>query len=231
LFGLLIVTFLLLPGEIGKTKAKAKFSQVFSKTAAINWLSAARFFLFGARDVWFVVGLPVFLGAQLGWSHTEVGAFLALWVIGYGFVQASAPRLLRTQSRGHAPDGASARFWVFSLALLPAGIALALDQGFAPALVLIFGLAVFGFIFALNSALHSYLILSYSDHDKVSMNVGFYYMANAGGRLLGTVLSGATYQFWGLTGCLWFSCAMLLIAGLLSLPLPVAGSRAAVNQT
>lgn len=154
---------------------------------------------------------------MLGWEHAAVGGFLALWVIGYGIVQAGAPRLLRRY--GH-PGGATARNAVFILALVPAAIALGLLAGWDPAAVLIIGLAVFGLIFALNSAVHSYLILAYSDRDNVALDVGFYYMANAGGRLLGTVLSGGVYQLWGLVGCLWCSLAFLLLAGLLSLRLP-----------
>ena len=224
LFGLLVVTYILLPQEIGKTREKARFSQVFSKTPAINWLSAARFFLFGSRDVWFVVGLPVFLGSSLGWAHSQVGGFLALWIIGYGVVQASAPRLLRRSHHHRGPDGSTSRWWVFCLALFPAGIAVALHQDYDPTLVLIIGLALFGIVFAINSAIHSYLILAYSDYDKVSMNVGFYYMANAGGRLTGTMLSGWAYQTLGLTGCLWISTGFVILAGLLSFGLPGAGS-------
>jgi predicted MFS family arabinose efflux permease len=216
----LLITWILLPRDLGKAKGKPKFTQVFSNKPAINWLAAARFFLFGARDVWFVVGLPVFLYSALNWSFTQVGAFLALWVIGYGFVQASAPRLLRQSHHGSGPGGDSARLWVFILALLPAAIAIALQSGLEPAPVLIIGLVGFGAVFAINSALHSYLILAYSDHDKVSMNVGFYYMANAGGRLAGTVLSGWAYQSSGLSGCLWWSAAFLVAAWLLSLRLP-----------
>jgi predicted MFS family arabinose efflux permease len=220
----LLITWILLPRDLGKAKGKPKFTQVFSNKPAINWLAAARFFLFGARDVWFVVGLPVFLYSALNWSFTQVGAFLALWVIGYGFVQASAPRLLRQSHHGSGPGGDSARLWVFILALLPAAIAIALQSGLEPAPVLIIGLVGFGAVFAINSALHSYLILAYSDHDKVSMNVGFYYMANAGGRLAGTVLSGWAYQSSGLSGCLWWSTAFLVAAWLLSLRLPTASS-------
>jgi predicted MFS family arabinose efflux permease len=216
----LLITWILLPRDLGKAKGKPKFTQVFSNKPAINWLSAARFFLFGARDVWFVVGLPVFLYSVLEWSFTQVGAFLALWVIGYGMVQASAPRLLRQSHHGSGPGGDSARLWVFILTLLPAAIAIALQSGLEPAPVLIIGLVGFGAVFAINSALHSYLILAYSDHDKVSMNVGFYYMANAGGRLAGTVLSGWAYQSSGLSGCLWWSAAFLVAAWLLSLRLP-----------
>ena len=220
LFIVLVITALLLPKDLGKSKAKAKFSQVFSKTPEINWLSAARFFLFGSRDVWFVVGLPVFLASVLGWGHAEVGAFLALWIIAYGIVQASAPRLLKRSHQQHGPDGATARLWVFILVFAPAGIAIALMQGADPGFSLILGLALFGIVFAINSAVHSYLILAYSDQDKVAMNVGFYYMANAGGRLVGTVLSGLAYQAWGLVGCLWWSVGFLLMAGLLSMVLP-----------
>lgn len=216
----LITTVGLLPSGVGKMKSKPKFTEVFSKRPAINWLSAARFFLFGSRDVWFVVGLPVFLYEVLGWSFTRVGAFLAVWIIGYGIVQSISPKLLRNRSQGQGPDAGSARFWVFTLALFPAGIALALGQGWAQDIVLIIGLILFGIVFAINSAVHSYLILAYSDKDKVAMNVGFYYMSNAGGRLLGTVLSGWTYQNYGLPGCLWWSSGFLVIAGLLSLGLP-----------
>ena len=216
----LLVTAVMLPSGVGKMKSKPKFAQVFSKVPAINWLSAARFFLFGSRDVWFVVGLPVFLYEVLGWSTTYVGAFLAMWVIGYGVVQASAPRLIRHSHHGHGPGGGTARLWAFVLALFPAGIALGLHQGLPADTVLIVGLILFGVVFAVNSAVHSYLILAYSDQDKVAMSVGFYYMANAGGRLVGTVLSGWAYQTHGLEGCLWWSTAFVLAAAILSFGLP-----------
>lgn len=216
----LIITWWLLPGDIGKAKSKLGFTSVFSNTPAINWLSAARFFLFGARDIWFVVGLPVFLYSVLGWSFQSVGAFMALWVIAYGFVQALSPRLLRKTHHGHGPDGGTARLWVWLLTLVPAAIAIALQQSDATATVIIIGLAIFGIIFAINSAVHSYLILAYSDHEKVAMNVGFYYMSNAGGRLAGTVLSGLSYQQYGIEGCLWLSSIFLLMASLLSTKLP-----------
>jgi len=216
----LIVTMLLLPSGVGKMKSKPKFTEVFSKRAEINWLSAARFFLFGSRDVWFVVGLPVFLYSVLGWSFTQVGGFFAFWVIGYGIVQASAPKLLRRSHHGRGPGGSTARVWALILAVLPMGIALALAQGWNPELVVIVGLVLFGIVFAVNSAVHSYLILAYSDFDKVSMNVGFYYMANAGGRLTGTILSGWAYQQYGLEGCLWWSAVFVLLTLLLSLRLP-----------
>ncbi|MEB4589863.1 organoarsenical effux MFS transporter ArsJ [Candidatus Thiothrix sp. Deng01] len=220
LFVVLVTTMLLLPRELGKAKSKPKFSQVFSNTPAINWLSAARFFLFGARDVWFVVAVPVFMADVLGWSFMLVGAFMASWVIGYGIVQASAPKLLGMQE--HAPGARAAQLWALILLLIPAGIAVTLGQGWDAGTVLVAGLLVFGVVFAINSALHSYLILAYADHDKVALKVGFYYMANAGGRLVGTVLSGWSYQQYGLEGCLWFSAAFVLAALLLSLRLPRA---------
>ena len=215
LAAILVVSIALLPHEIGKTKAKTKFTQLFSRSREINWLSAARFFLFGSRDVWFVVALPVFLSATLGWTHTQTGSFLALWIIGYGFVQSSAPALLRKTNA----CGNTAIVWTFLLAVIPAMIALTLNNYTNTELVLMAGLAFFGIVFAINSAIHSYLILSYSDHDKVAVNVGFYYMANAGGRLAGTVLSGWAFQQLGLTGCLWISTAFVVAAGLLSMPL------------
>ena len=219
----LIVTAILLPSGVGRMSSKPKFTQVFSNTPAVNWLSAARFFLFGARDVWFVVGLPVFLYSVLDWSFTQVGTFMATWVIGYGMVQAAAPRLLRIGRAGgvgRGPGGRTARLWALLLALVPAGIAFALHQGWPPGEVLIVGLILFGVLFAINSAVHSYLILAYSDFEKVSMNVGFYYMANAGGRLVGTVLSGLVYQTQRIEGCLWWSAGFVTVAFLLSLRLP-----------
>ena len=222
----LIVTMALLPSGVGKMKSKPKFTEVFSKRAEINWLSAARFFLFGSRDVWFVVGLPVFLYSVLGWSFTQVGGFFAFWVIGYGIVQASAPKLLRRSHHGSGPGGGTARVWALILAMLPMGMALALAQGWDPELVVILGLVLFGIVFAVNSAVHSYLILAYSDFDKVSMNVGFYYMANAGGRLTGTILSGWAYQQYGLEGCLWWSAVFVLLTLLLSLRLPEVSAPA-----
>lgn len=218
LFTVLVITLVLLPSELGKLKSKPQFTQVFSNTSEINWLSAARFFLFGARDVWFVVAVPVFMHSVLGWSFVQVGTFMSAWVIGYGIVQASAPALLHMKQ--HATGARAAQFWALALLIVTAGIAVALGQGWDPGLVLVAGLLAFGVVFALNSALHSYLILAYADHDKVALKVGFYYMANAGGRLVGTVLSGWSYQQYGLEGCLWLSAAFVLAAFLLSLRLP-----------
>ena len=221
----LLITALLLPTGVGKMASKPKFTQVFSTRPEINWLSAARFFLFGARDVWFVVGLPVYLYSVLDWSYTQVGGFLASWIIGYGIVQALSPKLVRRSHQGAGPGGNTARYWAFFLALLPAAIAMALTLGWDAETVLITGLVLFAVVFAINSAVHSYLILAYADFDKVAMNVGFYYMANAGGRLAGTVLSGWVYQVHGLEGCLWFSALFIGIAALLSYKLPAPEAR------
>jgi MFS family permease len=216
----LMFTGLMLPSGMGKIKAKVKFTQLFSKSREINVLSAARFFLFGSRDVWFVVGLPVFLRGPLGWSFYQVGAFMALWVIGYGIIQSSAPTLIRRFGSGRSPSTSTIRFWTFALTIVPALIAIALTVGVNPNYAIVAGLMLFGVVFAFNSAVHSYLVLAYTDDDKVALNVGFYYMANSGGRLAGTVLSGLIYQWAGLVGCLWTSAVFVLAAALISLKLP-----------
>jgi MFS family permease len=220
---------LLIRGDLGTANRKAKFTQMFSQNRAVNMLAAARLFLFGARDVWFVVALPVFLASVLGWDFWQAGGFLALWVIGYGAVQAATPAIIRRRVAGsREPDGRTAVGLAFALAAFPAAIAIALMAGIAPAAAVIGGLIAFGVVFALNSAVHSYLILAATDSDKVAMNVGFYYMANAGGRLAGTILSGLLYQYGigygpsgGLIACLWAAAGLVLIAGALSLLLPL----------
>lgn len=224
LLAVLLLSYLMLPKSMGKTIRKPKFTQILSRSRDINILSAARLFLFGARDLWFVVGLPVFFSARLGWSHTAVGTFLALWVIGYGLVQSIAPKLIRRTHHGHGPDGGSATLWVMLLSLSPAGIALALHYGLDATTTLVIGLTLFGILFAINSAIHSYLILHYSEHEEVAGNVGFYYMANAAGRLSGTVLSGWSYQQYGLEGCLWWSTLFLLLSVVISRRLPRASN-------
>jgi MFS family permease len=214
----LVVVLAMMRGDLDTPSAEAKFRHVFSNSRAVNVLAAARVFLFASRDVWFVVGLPVYLRTALGWTFWEVGTFLAIWVIGYGIVQASAPRLLRRHAPD--PDGGTATWLAFVLAAFPAAIAIALAADVDPTLAIVGGLIAFGAIFALNSAVHSYLILAYAQDHKVAMDVGFYYMANAFGRLAGTVLSGALYQWQGLQACLWASVAFVLAAALLSRLLP-----------
>ena len=221
----LVMVLVAVQGELGRGSAMARFSHMFSNNRAVNLLSAARVFLFASRDVWFVVGLPVYLRSVLGWSFWEVGGFMAIWVIGYGIVQGLAPRLLRRPG-GQVPSGFTAAWLAFVLAIFPAGIAIALATGTDATTVLVVGLILFGVVFALNSAVHSFLILHYAEGDRVAMNVGFYYMANAGGRLAGTLLSGLLYQWQGLEACLWASAIMVLAAGAISLALPRTGGTA-----
>ncbi|MCK7459491.1 organoarsenical effux MFS transporter ArsJ [Idiomarina aminovorans] len=204
-----ISSLIFLKKESGKAQFKPKFKDILSKSRPINILSLARFLLFGARDVWFVVALPVFLASQLDWNHWQVGSFLALWVIGYGFVQSIAPKF--TQSRNDVPK-TQAIVWNALLTLSPLALTLALWQSLPVTLSIVIGLGLFGILFAINSSLHSYLIVAYSRADGVSLDVGFYYMANAAGRLLGTVLSGWVYQQWGLMACLMISTLLLLLS-------------------
>ncbi|ROO40365.1 organoarsenical effux MFS transporter ArsJ [Pseudomonas sp. 7SR1] len=210
-------SLILLKKDLGKARAKPRFRDLLSKSRAINLLSAARMFLFGARDVWFVVALPVYLSSVLGWDFWKVGGFLAAWVIGYGIVQSFAP-YITGRKRGHVPDGRTAFLWALALAGLPAAIALGLGSGPSQG-VLLGGLMAFGVLFAVNSSLHSYLIVSYAKEDGVSLDVGFYYMSNAMGRLIGTLLSGWVYQVHGLEACLWISSLFVVVAAVVSVGL------------
>ncbi|MDB4544510.1 MFS transporter, partial [Akkermansiaceae bacterium] len=220
--GALFLVFLLaqfgVKGDLGKSKKKVKFTELFSKSSEINRLSAARLFLFAARDVWFVVGLPIFLKSQLEWSFNQVGAFMALWVIGYGIVQASAPKFVKKSGAGPASKAAFA--WGLILTVLAATIALFVQLDQFVRIAILGGLLIYGVVFAINSALHSYLILAFTDDDQVSLNVGFYYMANACGRLLGTLASGLSYHYGGLQTCLWVSATMLAITSYITIRLP-----------
>ena len=226
-FGLCLAFLLtlILPGEIGKMKTKPAFNDLFSKSNAINILSAARFFLFGARDVWFVVALPVFLDMAFGWDYMEIGLFLGAWVIGYGIVQASAPAIRKIWSQKESPDRKAIQFWSAVLMVIPSLIGIALWRESSPSIAIILGLTIFGFVFAMNSSTHSYMILAYSDNEKVSLNVGFYYMANAAGRLIGTLLSGLLFMIGrnasvGLQYCLYFSSLLIFLSWISSLKLP-----------
>ncbi|MDO6446459.1 organoarsenical effux MFS transporter ArsJ [Colwellia sp. 1_MG-2023] len=213
-----LLSLLMLKADLGKAKNKPKFNEIFSKSADINILSTARMFLFGARDVWFVVALPVFLAVTFNWDHWWVGGFMASWVIGYGIVQSFAP-LITGKKSGKPPSGKAAFIWASYLTIIPAIIALTLQFNFYIQVSLIAGLLIFGAVFAVNSSLHSYLIVSYAGKDGVSLDVGFYYMANAMGRLIGTLLSGWVYQEHGLQACLWISTLFLATASLLSIKL------------
>ncbi|MDN3988581.1 organoarsenical effux MFS transporter ArsJ [Zwartia vadi] len=211
-----------LPPMMGKSKASKSAKELFAKNRGINLLAAARVVLFGARDVWFVVGVPVFLYAS-GWTFTMVGGFLAAWTIGYGFVQAIAPSLVRRSDDGLSQEVPAARLW--SAILVGVTVALCmlvwLDVSHLEWIV-VAGLGVFGFAFAVNSSVHSYLILAYAGSEKAAEDVGFYYAANALGRFIGTLLSGLLYQWGGLLYALAGSALMLIICWLVTLALPLA---------
>ena len=231
LFVVLVFAASTLREDLGKSTSTVAFARLFSKSSEIHVLSIARFCLFGARDAWFAVGLPLFLYDVAGWSFTRIGSVLAVWVIGYGAVQAVVPGLVRWE---HGPAAAArlAQLWGFALVAVSAGLALAVSAGFQTNLTVVTvlgGLGLFGVVFAVNSSVHSYLILAYSDSDRVAVNVGFYYMANAAGRLVGTLVSGATYLVGGLGACLWASTLLVLMAAGLSLGLPAAGPRQAMR--
>lgn len=211
-----------LPPMMGKARASKSVKEFLGKSRGVNLLAAARVFLFGARDVWFVVGLPVFLYAS-GWTFTMVGGFLALWTIGYGIVQAAAPAVVRRSEDGLSAEVPAARLWSLVLAALPAALAVALlAETPRPDLVVAVGLAVFGFVFAVNSSVHSYLVLAYAGSEKAAEDVGFYYAANAAGRFGGILLSGLLYGIGGLTACLVGSAAMLAACWAITLALPQA---------
>jgi predicted MFS family arabinose efflux permease len=212
-----------LPPMMGKSKASSSARELFGKSRGVNLLAAARIFLFGARDVWFVVGVPVFLYAN-GWTFTMVGGFMALWTIFYGLTQASAPAVIKRSADGLTAEVPAARLWSALLALVPVIIILALaaNTPVRPDIILVAGLAVFGAAFAINSSVHSYLILAYAGSEKAAEDVGFYYAANAAGRFTGTLLSGMLYQWGGLTACLAGSAIMLALCFVATMMLPLS---------
>jgi len=224
---ILIAVLTAMPPGLPKGRKGAKFSEVFSKSANVNWLSAARVFLFGARDVWFVVGIPIYFYAVLSDGTEEsnrtaffmIGTFMAVWVILYGMVQIDAPRLLRAKSRPAGELILAAKGWAWALAAVPAALTLAALFSDGPqtwlTATLVIGLLTFGAVFAVNSSLHSYLILSFTKAERVTMDVGFYYMANAAGRLLGTLMSGISYQIGGLPLMLGAAAIMVALSALL----------------
>ena len=228
LAAILLAVVVFMPSGLPKGRKGAKFSEVFSKSANVNWLSAARAFLFGARDVWFVVGIPIYFYAVLS-DGTEagnrqafflIGTFMAVWIILYGIVQANTPKLLRAKSRASGELVQDARAWALRLLVVPVALTIAVLMAPGPqawlTVTLVLGLLAFGAIFAINSALHSYLILDFTQSERVTMDVGFYYMANAGGRLLGTVLSGLSYQVGGLALVLGTASVMVALSAVMA---------------
>ena len=214
------------PRLMGKREASKTAKEFLAKNRGINLLALARVVLFGARDVWFVVGVPVFLYAS-GWTFTMVGGFLALWTIGYGLVQALAPQIVRRSDDGLSREVPAARWWSAILAAITVALAVAVGMH-APQLqwVVVFGLVLFGIAFAVNSSVHSYLVLAYAGSEKAAEDVGFYYAANALGRFGGTLLSGLLYQWGGLLWALIASAMMLTACWLVTLALPVVRPKA-----
>lgn len=225
----LILCFVIaaLPPMMGKARASKSAKEFFAKNSGINLLAAARVGLFGARDVWFVVGVPVFLYST-GWTFTMVGTFLAVWTIGYGAVQAAAPSVIRRSDDGLSFEVPAAKIWSFMLAIVPSGLSVFAFLE-APGLewIVVVGLALFGVAFAVNSSLHSYLVLAYAGSEKAAEDVGFYYAANAAGRFVGTLLSGLLYQWGGISAALLGSAVMLSFCWLITLKLPLSKLRVA----
>ena len=220
-----IGTLAFLKRDLGKTTYKPKFRDMLSKSSEINRLSAARFFLFGSRDVWFVIALPVFLQLEMGWTSLGVGTFLALWVIGYGLIQTLYPIVSRVFTLSE-PDGRSVVLWGLALSVLPILILfLELGLKWDSEVVAVMGVLFFGIVFAVNSTIHSYLIVSYAKRDGVSLDVGFYYMSNAAGRLMGTVLSGLVYQQYGFMACIAVSAVCVVMSIVVSIGLPANKDR------
>ncbi len=210
-----LISLFCLDSRLGKAKNKPKFTQIFSTSFDVNALSAARFFLFGARDIWFVVALPVYLGSAFSWDHKEVGGFLAVWVILYGLVQTLAP-YITGKAQGRLPTAMTAFCWVTILTVVTGVLAYSMQLQWHIEWILMGGLFIFGAVFAVNSSMHSYLIVKYASQDGASMDVGFYYMSNAGGRLIGTLLSGLIFHWAGLIACLWVSFALLFVSSVIS---------------
>lgn len=233
LIGVIFVAGLaLLPRQLGKAKSSKSFRELFSKSRSVNLLAAARVFMFGARDVWFVVGLPIFLYGH-GWRFLQVSGFLAAWTVVYGGVQAVAPSLVTRSPDGLSREVPAARLWAAILAAVPIALAVLMQVGDVarPDLVLVTGLALFGLPFAVNSSLHSYLILAYAGSEKAAEDVGFYYAANAVGRLLGIMLSGVLFQLAGIEGCLVGSATMLVLCWLTTFALPSTAEQIGFQQT
>jgi len=221
----LVSVMLSLPRTLGKAKSSKSFGELFAKTRAINLMAAARIFMFGSRDVWFVVGLPVFLYG-FGWKYMQVAGFVAIWTIGYGAVQALAPAVVTRSRDGLSREVPAARLWGAILTVIPVGLAILLTAPGVPRadLILVVGLLIFGFVFAVISSLHSYLILAYAGSEKAAEDVGFYYAANAAGRLMGIMLSGILTQTGGMPACLWGSAVMLAICLVFTVMLPTGAS-------
>lgn len=197
---LLLVSFLL-PKNLGTSRPSGRIKELFSKSPEVNKIALARIFLFGGRDIWFVVAIPIFLYTN-GWDFWEVGGFLAGWTVFYGLVQAIAPNIIYVTNNGKKTvSSTSILVWSISLALVSLFL-LGIMSAKTDLLLLLSGLILFGFVFAINSSLHSFLIVAYAGSKKAAEDIGFYYAANAAGRLFGTFLSGLLFQQGGVLACL-----------------------------
>jgi len=199
-----------------KGRANARLRGVVLHDTSVLWLSGARLFLFGSRDTWFAVALPLFL-ASAGWPSITVGAVLAGWVVCYGAVQAFTPSLTRA-SNTRAASASTAR-WTLSLLLplAPAALALWFLPNIASTATVLLAVSIYGVFFAVTSSLHSWLIVAAHDGEKLPERVGFYYAANAAGRLVGTACSGALFSAFpsperGMAACIGASCCAAIIA-------------------
>ena len=203
------VAFVYMDHRLGKQAVgkKIDWNRVFRKGRDVNVLSAARFWLFGSRDIWFEIALPLFLKNSLGWSNTFVGLFTGAYIIVYGNLQAFSTTLYRKGADGvmGRPESSSVTKWALGCALTPAITGSLMYYTYiidhnkgTTTVVMCIGLLAFAAIFAVNSSIHSYLIVSFSDSDKVAQDLGFYYMANVslcmmlGGRHTPVWLDAAT---------------------------------------
>lgn len=226
---LLIITVLILslsflPDNIGEKKSKISFKKLFDISDKLKLLSGARVFLFASRDIWFVVALPVYFSTVFNWSHSMVGAFMAFWVIGYGFIQGFAPGILKIWTKGRAPSSGAAFNVLLILFILITTIALLFGLNIYSKIIITSGLILFGVIFALNSSVHSFLVLDYANGKKAAADVGFYYMANAVGRLIGTLFSGILFQKGGLLLALCGAAVSLFLCAIFTFKLKRVGN-------
>ena len=211
-----ILLLINLKTNISEVNKKSKFSEVFSKNKDINYLSLGRVFLFGSRDTWFVVGLPIFLYSALSDGSLDgnkkaffiIGTFMAAWTVFYGLVQAITPKIL-SKDKSFSKQ---TKFWAGFLTAIPL-LLISFNYYFEEYSIynVTFLLFMFGFVFAINSSIHSFLILNYTNKNRVTLDVGFYYMSNAFGRLIGTLLSGLAFQYGGFTMCLFITSILLLL--------------------
>jgi MFS family permease len=217
-----------LESGLGRTRREnITWRSVFKKNHNIQALSAARFFLFASRDAWFDVPLPFYLRSKegFGWERAAAAALLGAWIILYGQVQSWTPQLVAKPLKQFPANKYHAALWAGINAVIPLvlGCFLQFSDIFrahdvrAMMPILLVGVFVFAIIFAINSSIHSYLAVKYSEGDKIAVDIGFYYMSNSAGRLFGTLVGGALFEFVGnytngFAACFWFSLCLTVVA-------------------